>query len=176
MMTRIRQWYRTRGRRTRGLIRWAAPLIVVLLIVQVDWLWHRHEGVASLAEGRQLLLRVGAILAAAIAVKILFTRDWLGQDLGSVLTILGTAGLLVRIIGRWGPQPVPEWERDYIQSFLDVGAVVLLLSTVLYVIVRIVRSIARWRNRRKYSRLEFDRRRGDRRRTPEPWQGPPSDA
>jgi hypothetical protein len=167
-MIAIRVWYRRRTRRQRALIRWGGPLLLALVVVQADWLYRHYSGVASVQTGRSLLIRVGALLAVSMVVKLALTRGWTVQDVGIVLTIFGSAGLMVRIIGRWGPQPVSEPERDYIHSLLEVGGTILLGGIVLVAVSRVRRAYRRWR----FTRPGFDRRKGDRRQSP-PSSGEP---
>lgn len=137
-MRRTGRWWDRQPPRRQAVVRWGGPLLMAALVVGADWLWRHHQGVVAPRTARALLLRVGTVLAIAALVKLVFARRWPLQDLGHLLVILGVAGLFVRVIGRWGPQPVHEWERDLIQALLDVGAVTLLAGLVLWVALRYV--------------------------------------
>jgi len=116
-----------------------------LVLVALDW-WRYHlAGVASSAEGRALLLRVGVALGLALALKLALTRRWSVQDVGIAWVLVGVAGLAIRLMARWGPQPASEWERDLIQSALDVGSVVLLIGLLALTLARLT---SWWRDRR----------------------------
>lgn len=105
-------------------------------VVALDWLWRDHEGVATPAEGRRTLLRAGIACAVAVAVMLAGYRRWPVQGLGLLGTLIGFAGLCVRVLARWGPQPVTEPERDLIHAFLDVGPPTLVLGLAIWIVSR----------------------------------------
>lgn len=162
-----REWWERRAPRTRAALRWGLPLLAAALAVLADWLYRRAQGVASRAEGQTLLFRVGVVFAVCAVVKVGFTRRWTVQDLGMAITKIGTAGLCVRALGRRGPQPMAEWERDLIQSLLEVGGLILLIGLVLWAIAS-RRQPADAENATGYDGYDRRKNRHDRRRYPPP--------
>jgi hypothetical protein len=107
------------------------PILLVAILIGLDWVRHHYEGVVAPTTGRTLLFRVGVVVVVAAITKLLLTRRWTLQDLGFVSILLGVGGFLIRILYRLGPQPVPEWERDLMQSMLEVGLVLMILGLFL---------------------------------------------
>lgn len=133
---RVRVRWKRLPRRCRGFLCWAVPPLVLAAVVAAVWWFHRRGGVASPTEARSLLTRVGVVAALAALVLLIGARRWRLQGLGLVAFLLGVGGLCVRLIGRRGPQPVGEAERDLIQSLLDVGSCALFLGLVLWLVAR----------------------------------------
>lgn len=133
---RIRVRWERLPRRRRAFLRWAGPLAGLAVVVAVVWYSHHRGGVASTGEGRHLLMRVGVVALLAAFVLGAGARRWRLQGLGLLAFLLGVGGLCVRVIGRQGPQPVSEDERDLIQSLLDVGSTALFLGLVLWLVAR----------------------------------------
>ena len=132
-MKLARDWWGDRSPQERGWLRWGLPLASSALLVAADWLWHDRAGVTTPDDGRILLMRVGFVCAAAVAVMLIGTRRWSLQLVGVFWLLVGIAGLLIRAVGHWGPQPVPEWERDLIQSSLEVGGGLAFLGFLLWI-------------------------------------------
>lgn len=114
---------------------WWLPLTIFALVVAVDWVRLHEAGVATQAEARHLFLLISVAVTGSLVIKIVFSRAWPLQELGHLGVLAGLVGLALRVLGRYGPQPVSEHERDIIQALLDVGAVALLLGMILWVIV-----------------------------------------
>lgn len=133
----MRRWWLRQSQRRQRWIRWGGPLLALVLLLALDW-WHlQREGVASVDTARGLLRRVGVTCGVSAIVMLAGVRRWPLQSLGLFSMLLGIAGLFVRVIAKWGPQPVPERERDLIQASLDVGSIVLLLGLVIWGISRL---------------------------------------
>ena len=139
-MRRIRGWWGDCPDRCQSVLRWGIPLLGVLILVALDWWRYRLSGVATPDEARTLFLLVGSALLLAAAFKLILTTKWTVQDVGWVVAMIGVGGLFVRILGRWGRQPVGENERDAIQASLDVGAILLLIGLAML-------AWSRWRQR-----------------------------
>ena len=114
--------------------RWWTPLLVFSVIATLDWARLHHNGIATSAESRRLFFLIGIAVIVSAGLKLIYSRAWPLQELGHLGLLLGLAGLSLRIIGRLGPQPTPEWQRDVIQALLDTGSAALLLGMVLWVI------------------------------------------
>lgn len=118
---------------------YALPLALLAALVGADWLRLHAEGVASRAEAQRLLTRVGIVAWLAAIVMGSGARRWRAQGLGLLAFLVGAGGLCARVLGRFGPQPVAEWERDAYQACLEVGGYLLVLGLVLWVLSRWVR-------------------------------------
>jgi hypothetical protein len=158
-MNRALRWYYRQSPNRRATIRWWVPLLLGLVLVQLDWVYRHSSGVASQGTARALLTRVGIVLIISMCLKAALTRVWTLQDLGKVLTLIGVGGLFIFLFARQGPQPTPEWARDYIHALLEVGSTMIILGLILHLIARL-----RLRRRRShYNTTTYDRRKGDRR-------------
>ena len=170
-MLRIQGWYKRRTSQQLTWIRWGTPLLIALILVQFDWIYRHTQGVATREVAQSLFYRLGITLTFVVVLKTGLTRGWTVQDVGIVVTLVGIIGLFIRLLAQWGPQPVQEWERDYIHAFLDVGVILLFFGIFLTSIAR----VRRYFRQHHYSKPSFDRRKADRRNPPTPWQGPRSD-
>ena len=114
------------------------PLFASGLLVAADWIWRQSEGVVEPGSptSRRLLFRVGVAFVLWAVIKILFTRRWTFDGIGAVWALLGVAGAFIRVAAGWGPTP-DEWERDLIQSAMDVGGVIMLLGLPVWLIVHL---------------------------------------
>lgn len=134
MSTRARSWWVRRSPQTRAWLRWGLPLLALLALSVPFYVWHWHAGVAKPGEGRALLTRVGFVCALCCLVLLIGQRRWDVRALGILALLGGIAGLFLRVIGRRGPQPVGEPERDLIQTALDVGSAVLFVGLIWWVV------------------------------------------
>lgn len=132
MTTQLCDWWDALPPRRQALIRWAGPLLALAVVITLDWWRLQTKGVATGETTRELLGRVGYTAAACVAVMLLGVRRWPLQSLGLLSLLVGLAGLCVRIVARWGPQPVGERERDLIQAALNVGSIVLLIGLLIW--------------------------------------------
>lgn len=105
------------------------------LLVALRWWWLHRGGVTSPEEARDLLARVGYVCAVAVLVILAGTRRWDPRTLGLLGFLFGAAGLLIRVMGRRGPMPVGEAERDLIQSSLEIGALTIFVGLVVWAVV-----------------------------------------
>lgn len=135
----LRWCWHTCGDNGSGFWCWALPLIFFFAVVGADWLRLHHEGVATRGESVRLLRHVGFAAYLAAAFILAFTRRWTLQQLGLLALLIGGAELKVRLIAHWGPQPVPEWERDVTQALFDIGTAAIIVALAWYGAMRAYR-------------------------------------
>lgn len=137
MIRRVCDWWEALPGRRQGLIRWAGPLVALAVVIGIDWWRLQRQGVISPETTRELFGRVGYTAAGCVVVMALGVRRWPLQSLGLFAFLIGIAGLCVRLVARWGPQPVGEREKDLIQAALNVGSITLLIGLVIWAIGRL---------------------------------------
>jgi hypothetical protein len=134
MKRRSRHWWGCRTDRCRAVLRWIGPLLGFAVLVAIVWYWHHWRGVAGHQEARRLFLRVGLTYGYAFGVLLIGQRKWNLRALGLLGSIAASSLLDLRTLGRYGPQPQSEAERDLLQSLYDVGSTVLAIGLTVWVI------------------------------------------
>lgn len=161
-MSRLRGWWERRTERQRAVLRYALPLIAFGIIFGLEWLRLHEAGVTTRAESQRLFLVIGIGIVYSLIIKVVFSRVWPMQEIGHLSLLLGMAGLSLLIFARpGGSQRTPEWQRDVIQAFLDVAAVILPAGMTLWVLFHARRRDGG--NESGSSTVVYDRRKGQRR-------------
>jgi len=124
--------------RWRAVLTWGLPLFGSAILFALDWLWRIQDGVPTTAESQRLSVRVGLAFLLWAIVKVVFTQRHTFDGIGTIWALLGCAGAFIRVLGGWGPFP---GDREYVAIWaaLDIGATILLVSLVLWLIVKAVR-------------------------------------
>jgi hypothetical protein len=123
-------------------------LLVGIAAWSVVWLIHHGTGVTSDKAGSELLFRVGVICAVCGVVMLTWTRGWTLMKFGLMALLLSMGYFLIRFLSQHGHQPPGEWERDLVQSGLEVGGAALIISTASWVAIKEYRRVKGWRARR----------------------------
>lgn len=125
-------WYGLSEEGQARLKRWAPPAGTLILVVAI-WQYLNIHG-EWITNDRNLIKTIGFASGFAAVVTLLGNRRWSLLRLGLWCYLIGDAGMLIRVLGNVGPQPVGASELNLIRALFSVGVAGIIISSTTWTI------------------------------------------